>query len=205
MSVIRNSCIARFNLAASAALLVILFSSGCQPRMKMLTDRTYPPTPPFQQIELYQGDVLTPYEEIAILDSIKVEALTSETQKTLVNDLRERARRIGADAVIHVSMLIAPDRNFVLDPQTPFRSYRQGWTDLYFLRGKAIRYRPALIETDSDTGGELSFAEGERPALKPQPPDEIEVRQSRDAAGRTIWTAKRKEMRPKLPTVEEGR
>ncbi|MCX8035633.1 MAG: hypothetical protein N3D11_01000 [Candidatus Sumerlaeia bacterium] len=194
-----------YGKAALAALLVALAASGCQPRMKMLTDRTYPPTSPLQQIELYQGDVLTPYEEIAILDSIKVEALTSETQKVLVNDLRERARRLGADAVIHVSMLIAPDRNFVLDPQTPFRSYRQGWTDLYFLRGKAIRYRPALMETDSDTGGELSFAEGERPDLKPQSPPELEVRESRDAAGRTVWTAKRKEIRPKLPTVDEGR
>jgi hypothetical protein len=190
----------------------MLLVVGCStPGMKMLTDKRYAPRPASYPIELYQGSVQTPHEEIAKLDSRGVELLTTETRKALVEDLRERARRLGADAVTNVTMLVRPERGWVLDPQTPFRSWRQGWGDVTFLRGTAIRFKPLLIETGEPgvRGERFDFAEGERPRIKrdssAESEAELEIQKSTDESGRRVWSSRRaKPAKAKLPTVEPG-
>jgi len=185
-----------------------MWTAGCsQPRMKVLTEKHYAPRPDSYPVELYQGSLETPHEDIAIIDSRGVEFLTSDTRKTLVDDLRARARGLGADAVTNVTMLIRPERGWVLDPQTPFRSWRQGWADVSFLRGTAIRFKPLMIETGdtSATGEVFDFAEGERPRLQQESPD-LAVEQSTDRQGRTVWTGRRARtsLPPRQPKAEAG-
>lgn len=187
--------------------ILVVLAVGCGPRMKMLTDKHYEPRPASRQIEIYQGKVETPHDNIAIIDSRGFEELTSDTRKTMVDDLRERARRVGADAVTNVQMLIAPERGFVPDPQTPFKSVRQGWTDVHFLRGTAIRYKPLMIETEGEGSGvqQLDYGPGEEPALKAAAPGDLEISPTTDGQGRKGWTSRRtKPTKPRLPSVETG-
>lgn len=153
---------------AMAALLVAtaLLAVGCdRARMQYLTDRRYEPRPLSHSIDLYQGKLDVPHEEIAWLDTGGVAlsegetALSTDTRRVLIAELKERARQVGGDAVIEVTMLERPQRGWVRDPSTPFRSFRQGWTDFYFLRGKAVRFKAPLIETGEARG--LEFTENE--------------------------------------------
>jgi len=182
-------------------------TSCASPRMKMLTDKRYAPRPASFPVVLYQGSVETPHEEIAILDSRGVEELTTATRKLLVEDLQARAAQVGADAVTNVTLLIRPQRGWIVDPQTPFRSWRQGWTDIHFLRGQAIRFKPLMIETgdSGSTAERFDYAEGERPAIRKDSKPELEIYPVTDRSGRKGWASRRaKPTKPKLPTVEKG-
>jgi len=190
-------------------LAALALGCGTSPRMKLLTDKQYPPRPANQTIELYQRGVETPHEVIAIIDSRTVDQLTTDTRKRLVEDLRERARRLGADAVINISLLIIAERGWIVDPQTPFHSWRQGWTDLHFLRGQAIRFKPLMIETGDAMvadGERFDFGEGEKPTIQAAPAkSELEVYRTRDAQGRPGWGTRRATpSKPKTPTLETG-
>ena len=188
------------------ALAAILLATGCStPGVEMLTEKHYAPRAASYPVELYQGTVETPHDEIAKLDSVGVEFVTTDTRALLVEDLRVRARRLGADAVTNVAMLMRPERGWISDPQTPFRSWRQGWTDLHFLRGTAVRFKPLTIETGEPgaAGQRFDWAAGERPAVETESSPALE--QSTDATGRKVWTLRQpKPTKPKLPTVEPG-
>jgi len=193
--------------APAALLAAMIVATGCAPRMKMLIEKRYPPRSPLQQIELYQGDVDTPHEDIAIIDSVAVDELTTDTRKQLVEDLRERARRLGGDAVTNVTMLLIPERGTVVDPQTPFRSWRQGWRELHILRGRAARFRPLLIETDgaAKPGEQFNFGPGEQPTVKSSAANPLDIYPTTDASGRKGWASRRGQpQKPRLPTVERG-
>jgi hypothetical protein len=178
---------------ALAAITIV--AAGCTtPRMQRLTTKQYTPRPASYPIDLYAGDVETPHDDIALLDSIHVGELTTASRTALVDDMRARARKLGADAVTEVVMLIAPQRGWVLDPQTPFRSWRQGWRDTYFLRGRAIRFKPLRIE-DGDhaiEGVRFDFAEGERPAIEEEETEpQVEVYEFTDRFGRRGFATRR--------------
>lgn len=188
-------------------LAVSLIAAGCAPRMKTLTDKRYSPRPPSYQIALYQGSLDAPHEKIAYIDSRGTEELTTETRKMLVEDLRARARRLGADAVINVALLIRPERGWVPDPQTPFRSWRQGWRDIHFLRGQAIRFKPLLIETGetSPTAQRYDFPQGERSAAKGDAISDRESAPANDPSKRGVPpTQHTQPAKPKTPSVEVG-
>jgi len=194
-------------LALAATLwLAVLGAVGCGPRAMMLTDKQYAPRPSGQQIELFEGGISMPHEAIAIVDSVSVDELTTGTRKKMVEDLRARARKLGADAVINVKMLVAPERGWVLDPQTPFRSWKQGWTDSYFLRGHVVRFRPVLLETGemvSSIGQRFDSGDGAQAAT---PDKDLEIRPIVDKQGRRGWSSRRAApSKPKVPTIESGK
>jgi hypothetical protein len=187
-------------VAPSLALATALVLAGCaRPRMELLTDKDYPPRPPSFEMPLYEGEVQTPHEVIAYLDSAWVEDVTTSTKTLMIEDLQKRARRVGADAVMNVRMLTGSVRGWVPDPQTPFRSFRQGWKDRYFLRGEAVRFKPLLIETGEDpvVGDPFLFGEGERPQSWSQSPDdELEVYETIDEQGRRGFASRKKSPTP---------
>ena len=193
-------------LGGLLAAVVVWVGCGTAPRTQMLTDKRYQARPASYPIELYESGVQTPHEQIAIVDSIGVEQLTTETRTVLVESLRARARDVGADAVIEVVMLIRPERGWVPDPQTPFRSWRQGWRDLHFLRGRAIRFKPLLIETGEAGGARFDFGEGERPVVQSELKPELEIRKVTDRYGRRGYVTRPvRPAKPKLPVIEMGR
>jgi len=198
--------------APALAAICALVLAGCAtaPRYKMLTDKRYPPRPSSYPIELYATGLRTPHEEIAIIDSVGFDKLTSATRKAMVEDLRARARNLGADAVKDVRMLISPQRGWVLDPQTPFRSWRQGWRDVYFLRGRAVRFKPLLVESGKSivAGEKFNYAEGERPKIeteKEKKKDDLEIYEIVDRRGRRGFASRSKQPKKlKLPSIEIG-
>lgn len=191
----------------AAVACVILATAACEPRYRMLTEKHYPPRPRDYPIELYATDVQTPHERIAILDSREVDRLTTATRKMLIEDLRMRARKFGADAVTNVVLLTKSVRGWVPDPQTPFRSWRQGWRDHYFLRGYAIRFKPLMIETGESgpAGARFDFAEGEKPAATGRAESELEIYETTDRFGRKGYASRRaRPVKPRLPAIELG-
>lgn len=199
-----------FTLAA-LVLAGALGLHGCAgPQVKMLTDNRYEPRPESFEVDLYQGGVQTPHQEIAKLDSLAVDELTTAAREVLVEDLRKRARKLGADAVTDVVLLTGSIRGWVRDPQTPFRSYKQGWGDRYFLRGTAVRFKPVLMEAGEGAvlGDPFVFGEGERPeGWRKAPSDDLEIYETTDREGRKGWGSRRKSTKPRqplAPTIELG-
>ena len=107
---------------------------------RMISPEEFPPTPAHQTIRLFVTDVDEPYKMVAFVQSLSSPNRDQETQREQLVYLREVAREVGADAVIHIAQFNDQIRGFVPDDATPFPSVRQGRTNTYFVRGIAIRY-----------------------------------------------------------------
>lgn len=141
-----------------AALLV-----GCSSRVEHLTDLAYPPREQDAPVEWLAGIPTQPYIELARITMSN--AIVSET--TLRQDLLERARNLGADAIVELPPAImtqlAPSPYYeasLLGPMgAAFGLYGYGWYTPYssnpyllsqgatdqpivrkYLSGVAIRY-----------------------------------------------------------------
>lgn len=98
------------------------------------------------EIPLYRGDVLAKYTELATVDSFAcsqcyaTDGMEPAVVQDMLQDLQEKARSVGADAVIRVKMLGNQVAGFKENARTPFWSVEQGeWKEPFF-RGIAIKY-----------------------------------------------------------------
>ena len=94
------------------------------------------------QVALVYGpapDGLT-IEPIAGVDSIAGRASDPTLRARQEEDMRRKALRIGAMAVINIRPATIRSKGFESNPNTPFPSFRQGSTSSAFLRGTAVRY-----------------------------------------------------------------
>lgn len=130
------------------ALLALLLAGCGQPSMKRLSFEKFPRTPKDEPIDLYIGRVSEPHQSIAIINSISLSENDTQAKQKQLEDLRKRARRLGADAVHDIRILPREVRGFVVDENVPFRSFKQGRYNLYMLRGTAIKY-PDADEQDA--------------------------------------------------------
>lgn len=138
------------------ALVVLLLAACGGPALKRLTAQTFPPKPASEPLEVYGGKVTSGCLEIAYLNSISLPEKDAAAKARQLEDLKQRARRLGADAVQDVMLLERRVKGFIVDEMTPFRSWKQDTYSLYFLRGTAIKYL-------DDASGE-----GAREARRPQ-------------------------------------
>ena len=134
--------------------IVAVFCLGCaQNRIHPLGDMSYPRKPANEEIELYLGKVSRPHVEIAVVDSHVYEAKDDATKERQTDELKNVARKVGADAVHEIRLLYKKARGFVPDPRVPIPAWKQGENKLYFLRGTAIKFTPEeeMLEEDSST------------------------------------------------------
>jgi hypothetical protein len=113
------------------------------------------------EVALVKGDIANEYVQIAYVDSMVLPKPDRESSRYMREDLRKKARSLGADAVIRVKMLSRKKEGFVNDPTTPFCSFRQGESEDYFLRGVAVKY--VCPQEVGDTPDEIK---DEQPATK---------------------------------------
>lgn len=122
-----------------AALLAA--AAGCaSQRVNYLTEQRYKPMPKDEPVRLFLNRTERPHMEIAQVQSYSTLKDTEETRRAMLADLRARAGKIGADAVVDIRVLRNKSRGFTIDEAVPFRAYTQGNWESIFLRGVAIRF-----------------------------------------------------------------
>ena len=129
---------------ASLFLASCLLAACAGPRAKRLDARRYPPRPSIYPIEIFVGQVIEPHREIAILESGAYSADVDSARLGQIEELKKKARRLGADAVQDVRVLPKKVKGYTIDERTPFPSWKQGDYSLYFMRGTAIIYESSL-------------------------------------------------------------
>jgi len=112
--------------------------------MKRLDPTAYKRRPSIYPVEIYVGQVELPHREIAVIDSSGYPDDDDATRVRQLEELRQRARGLGADAVQDVRLMTKRVRGYTIDERTPFPALKQGRYPLYFMRGTAIVYETSL-------------------------------------------------------------
>lgn len=135
----RSANLRSLALALTAALAGVA-AGGCGgPQTKMLLDQPLPPLKPDAKVDVYVGDVATTHTEVAFIESNAYAYVDDPIKLKQLDQLRRKAREVGANAVQDVHILTKTVRGYVADEKVPFPSLQQGEYSLYFMRGKAIR------------------------------------------------------------------
>ncbi|MCB2154107.1 hypothetical protein KQI84_04425 [bacterium] len=122
-------------------LIAALAMAGCSStKVYRLTEERFPATKNPDDVRLFLGQVQRPHIRIAYVNSYLDREKTVLTKRDQLQDLRRRAAKLGAEAVVNVQLLREKHEGFEMDPTVPFSALRQGQYNLYFLRGTAIRY-----------------------------------------------------------------
>lgn len=165
MAVGSGGVFGRVMRAVGAVVLAGMVLAGCSAqRVYPLTDRTFPPTPAGQEIKLYTNAIRRPHLKLAYVQSTSDVESSPESRVKQLEQLREQARALGADAVVEVRELKNKVRGAVPDEAVPFRAYRQGRYNLYFLRGTAVRFVEPGEEAEAPEASAVPPAPGQGPA-----------------------------------------
>lgn len=134
--------------------LALAVAAGCGgPRERIISDRAYKARPARYPIETYVGAVQQSHREIALIDSTAYSTIDESTKSKQLEELKRRARELGADAIDEIHQLTKDIKGYTIDERTPFPAWRQGDYPLFFLRGRAIIY-------DSGLPGAVARGEG---------------------------------------------
>jgi len=168
----RITPVPRFNLSTNLELLGLarigavvavaaVATLGCSSTTsKRLTTEKYPPNPEPMSVLLLTKESARPNTRIAHINSFTSDDRSDTTRERQLADLRERAARMGADAVVNVQYLQQQHTGMVADETVPFTAWRPGEMTQYFMRGTAVRY-----VIDEEISQEIEEAAGrERPA-----------------------------------------
>lgn len=124
-------------------LLLLLLLAGCTgPRMQMLSQKRYAPLPPDAEVEVYVGQLASPYEPVAIIDSRGYAIVDDDTKLRQIEELQAKARELGANVLHDVRLLPKSVKGMTVDERVPFTAWKQGNYELYFMRAVAIRRPP---------------------------------------------------------------
>lgn len=144
--------------AAIAAAALVLAGCTTASRVHYISEQRYKPTGSAKDVRLYVSTVTEPHVRIAHVNSFAAQADDEETRRRQLEDLRERAWGLGADAVVDVKRLRNKGQGWVIDEQVPFTAYTQGSYRQYFLRGVAIRYGEDPSADDAETTTTMSVS-----------------------------------------------
>ncbi len=118
--------------------LCLLF--GCAgTRTTFLTDHRYTRLHPGDPVAVYLETIDHPYKEIAFIDSEAYANIDDEIKMKQLEQLRSRARSLGANVIQEVRILPRNIRGYTIDEAVPFASWKQGAYQVFFMRGKAVR------------------------------------------------------------------
>ena len=115
----------RFALVGLVALAVSACGSGVQFVPQDMTK--YPPRPSDAMIEVYDGGVMRPHAVIGTLTAAKEMKASfggDSTYDQVIGDLKKHARKVGADALIHVHPVSSEDARVVISA-TAIRFFEQ--------------------------------------------------------------------------------
>lgn len=180
------------------AFLAGTILAGCGgPRSLHLTEDRYPPRPEGYPVDVFVGEVEQSHRTIARIDTTGRPADDEPSRLAQLEELKARAREVGADAVHEVRLLTKRVRGLTTDERTPFRAWKQGEYPLYFMRGEAIVYESGLPGSISRTEG---FVEGPEGFL----PDAGEEADPSDDGFDFIDTLGRPATRDRLPRADSS-
>ncbi len=100
----------------------------------------FPKRPPGAEVELWMGDTSREKIPIAIISSSRTADRSRASREAQLEELRARARDLGAHAVENVRVETAQVSGIIADPRVPFTAFKQGDFELHFVRGTAVFY-----------------------------------------------------------------
>lgn len=122
-------------------LCLVGLALGCgTKRVHYLTEERFAPNPAPEEVMVLRSVGDRPHLQIARLDSYTDPAKSNSVREAQLQDLRERAARLGADGLVEVRHLEERHRGMVADPAVPFYAWMPGGQSRYFLRATAIRF-----------------------------------------------------------------
>ncbi|MEI7635313.1 MAG: hypothetical protein WCK47_13655 [bacterium] len=137
----------RFSVKAVAAatMTAVFYVAGCAvetPRapVRSIDHACLPAGAPNRHIKAFKGDIPAQCIEIANVDSFIACNMNEAAANKMLTDIRAKGATLGADALVRVALLHNRRQGFVDQPRTPFRSWTQGETREYFMRGVAVRF-----------------------------------------------------------------
>lgn len=137
-------------LSALSLAFALTWLAGCAgPRTVRLAEHNFPKLPADGQVDVYLGSLDPPFEPVAVIESEAYPYVDDATKRRQLEQLKARARDLGANAVHDLRMLPRTLRSYKIDEDVPFLAVKQGTYDVYFLRGVAVRQserEPAAIE-----------------------------------------------------------
>lgn len=153
-------------LCISLCAAALLAAACTAPREFPLSPAPFDSRPSKYPIDTFIGTVEESHRPISVIESYAYQTDSPETRQRQLEELRERARALGADAVQNVRLLTKQVRGYTNDTRTPFPSFRQGVYPLYFLRGDAIVYEAGLEGAAGSTRGFTQEPEGYQPEAR---------------------------------------
>ncbi|MBN1517862.1 hypothetical protein JXA32_14955 [Candidatus Sumerlaeota bacterium] len=135
--------------AVMTALVAMAGLTGCaRPGRALLTHKEYPSKSKSAPIDVYIGRYPGERIPLAVVNSVSLPEKDTIAKANMVENLRKQARKLGGDAVEDIRLLPREVRSYVTDENTPFRSWRQGTSYTYLLRGTVIRYDGEIVDVD---------------------------------------------------------
>jgi hypothetical protein len=133
-----------------ATILILILGIGCAgPRTKMLAPQPLKRLDADARVDVYVGTIQTPHQDVAIIESDAFAYVDDPIKLKQLDQLRLKARRRGANAIQDVQILTKRVRGYMADERVPFASMKQGFYELYFMRGTAIHVdekEPASVD-----------------------------------------------------------
>ena len=129
-----------------------LVACALGPRGKRLSDRKFRPLEAEATVDVYIGQVAVPHEEIAIIETDASPYVDDAVRQRQLDQLREKARRLGANAIQSVRILAKHVRGYTPDERVPFTAWEQGQYELYFMRAVAVH----MAEIEPSTLAEVA-------------------------------------------------
>jgi hypothetical protein len=129
-------------VAMAALLLTMALLCACgRPHVQRIGNAQFVPRTRTAPVEVLENTLNRAYEPVALVDSNQYRADDPTSKTAMTEDLRKRARKVGADAVHKVRILEVSKRGAVHDPLVPIPgAWVQGTYTEHFMRGEAVRY-----------------------------------------------------------------
>jgi len=148
----------RHTLACILTIAASMGAAACgRTQVHSLTEQTFAPKSRPEDVRLFLGKLDRPSVAIAKIDSTLDQSDSVGAKRAMLADLRTRAAKLGADAVVDIRLLKEKRHGFMADPTVPFKAWQQGDYDLYFLRGTAVRFDvkddEAVLEWEEQQAG----------------------------------------------------
>ncbi|MCL5271315.1 MAG: hypothetical protein M1457_12375 [bacterium] len=124
-------------LGAALAMLIVAGCGGA--RMKHLSDQQYARLAADDKVDVYVGSLDLPSQPVAVIESDAYAYVDDAVRQRQIDQLKSRARALGANTIQDVRILAKHVRGYTADERVPFAAWKQGQYELYFMRGTACR------------------------------------------------------------------